>query len=318
MGKNLDNKRERRMKYEDFTMQKHRFVGHLAEPDAGSDRAVIVIMGGEKSVLPGIKIAERFADYGITGLAVSLYGAEGLPKAVDYIPVDMFEAAINYLRVKKKINSISVYGMSMGSIFAVLVAKYIKGIDNVILASPAHVPFEGTKEDKKHMTGRSIATWRGKEIPFVRPDFSVRKSGKYFYDKEAGRKVTGMWIAYRDAYKDKELEHKADMQIEETDARILMIAGTKDEAWPSDYSVKYMKNRLDEMGYKKDYKAVLYPNAGHLIGMMPGKERNKWLYRMLPLIGLMYRTIGEHKADCLKAFEQSEREIIDWIMGGEG
>lgn len=61
------------MKHEDFNFHQHGFVGHLAEPDAGSDRAVIVIMGGEQSLLPGIKFAERFADYGIMGLAVSLF-----------------------------------------------------------------------------------------------------------------------------------------------------------------------------------------------------------------------------------------------------
>ena len=53
------------MKHEDFDYYHHGFVGHLAEPEEGSDRAVIVIMGGEKSLLPGIVIAERFADYGI-------------------------------------------------------------------------------------------------------------------------------------------------------------------------------------------------------------------------------------------------------------
>ena len=62
------------MKHEDFNFHQHGFVGHLAEPDAGSDRAVIVIMGGEQSLLSGIKFAERFADYGIMGLAVSLFG----------------------------------------------------------------------------------------------------------------------------------------------------------------------------------------------------------------------------------------------------
>ena len=56
------------MLHEDFSYIKHGFAGHLAEPDNGSDRAVIVIMGGEQSLLPGIKIAERLADYGITGL----------------------------------------------------------------------------------------------------------------------------------------------------------------------------------------------------------------------------------------------------------
>ena len=41
------------MKYENFNFNQHGFVGHLAEPDTRSDRAIIVIMGGEQSLLPG-------------------------------------------------------------------------------------------------------------------------------------------------------------------------------------------------------------------------------------------------------------------------
>jgi len=55
------------MRHEDFNYKEHGFTGHLAEPDSGSWKAVIVVMGGEQSILPGIKFAERFADYGITG-----------------------------------------------------------------------------------------------------------------------------------------------------------------------------------------------------------------------------------------------------------
>ena len=91
------------MKHENFNFKQHGFVGHLAEPDAGSDRAVIVIMGGEQSLLPGIKFAERFADYGIMGLAVSLFGADGIPDAPNQIPLDMFLPAVSYLRSKKHI-----------------------------------------------------------------------------------------------------------------------------------------------------------------------------------------------------------------------
>ena len=64
------------MIYTDFTINEHGFTGHMAEPERKTDQAVIVIMGGEKSILPGIKIVERFADFGICGLAVSLFGAE--------------------------------------------------------------------------------------------------------------------------------------------------------------------------------------------------------------------------------------------------
>lgn len=301
------------MKYKDFNITSDGFVGHMAEPDGEAHQAVIIIMGGEKSLLPGIKIAERFADYGIIGLSLSLFGAEGLPQNVDLIPVDMFEPAVRYLREEKHIKSVSMYGMSMGSIFAALAGKYIQGIDNIILVSPSHVPFEGTLEDKKYMTGHSMATWRNEEIPYVKPDFSSGKMGKYYYEPEAGRKVTGMWIAYKDAYKNKKLEQAVTVHIEETNARILLIAGTGDEAWPSDYSVNYLKAYLDKIGYNKDYKAVLYPNASHLIGMMPSKEREKWLYRMIPVIGLMYRSFGKHKKECMWALEESEKEIIKWI-----
>lgn len=300
------------MKRIDYNMKEHGFVGHLSLPQKETSYGVIVIMGGEKSLFPGTIIADRFADYGIMALAVSLFGAEGLPAGPDQIPVDMFIPAVQLLR-DKGCKSISTYGMSMGSIFAALIPKYIVGIDNVILCSPTHVPFEGSL-DKKSNSGNSVAVWNGKDIPFVRPDFSSRKMTRYYYDELAGRKVTGMWIAYRDAYKNRELEEKADLKLYETKARILLIAGTGDEAWPSDYSVNYIRNQLDKVHYDQDYKVCLYPNASHLIGVMPDREREKKLYRMMPFISLMYHSFGKHKADCMDALEKSEREVIDWIL----
>lgn len=82
------------MKHEDLNIKEHGFVGHMARPDNDCDKAVIIIMGGEQSLLPGIKFAERFADYGIIGLSVSLFGAEGLPDSPNQIPVDMFVHAL--------------------------------------------------------------------------------------------------------------------------------------------------------------------------------------------------------------------------------
>ncbi len=127
------------MKYQNFTMEENGFVGHMAEPEEGAGQAVIVIMGGEKSILPGIKIAERFAEYGICGLAVSLYGADGLPEDVDRIPLDMFENVVEYLREVRGMEKVSTYGMSMGSLFAAMVEKYIGGIDSVVMVSPSHI-----------------------------------------------------------------------------------------------------------------------------------------------------------------------------------
>ena len=289
------------------------FVGHLAEPDGGSDRAVIVIMGGEQSLLPGTIIAERFADFGITGLAVSLFGAEGLPDSPDQVPLDLFVPAVEFLRREKKIAHISVYGQSMGSIFAVLAAQYIGGMENLILVSPTHVPFEGTKKDKRTLTGRSVATFRGEEIPFVTADFSRWKPSRYYDHPDAKHRVMGMWVAYHHAYADKAREERAALCPEKTGARILLIAGEEDEAWPSAYSVRLLEKRLRDTAYDKDYKAIVYPHGSHLNGLLPNREREKKLYRMIPLIGLVYKSFGKYRRENLRYMEETEKEIIQWI-----
>ena len=301
------------MKHEDFNFHQHGFVGHLAEPYAGSNRAVIVIMGGEQSLLPGIKFAERFADYGITGLAVSLFGADGIPDAPNQIPLDMFLPAVSYLRSKKHIEHISVYGQSMGSIFAVLVAQYIGGMENLIMVSPTHVPFEGTLKDKKSMTGHSVATWHGEDIPFVKADFSTVKAGKYQKHPAVPHKVTGMWVAYYNAYQNDAAVQKAKLEVEKTGARVLLIAGQEDEAWPAELSVREIERKLKDSGYQKDVKVVIFPHGSHLSGLMPNREREKRLYRMIPLIGLMYKTFGKYRKENLGYFAESEKEIIDWV-----
>lgn len=305
------------MKHEHFNMKEHGFVGHLAEPDGGSEKAVIVIMGGEQSLLPGIKFAERFADYGIMGLAVSLFGAEGLPEGIDRIPLEMFLPAVDYLKKTKKIEHISVYGQSMGSIFAVLAAQYIGGIENLIMVSPTHVPFEGTMPDKKTMSGRSIATFNGEDIPFVPTDFGSVKVSKYYRHPGVRHRVTGMWIAYYNAYQNKAAEKVAWLHLEKTNARILLIAGDEDEAWPAEYSVNALKTYLEDLSYEKDVKVIVYPHGSHLNGLMPNRQREKKLYRMIPLIGLMYKTFGKYRKENMEYFEQTEREVINWIRCGE-
>ncbi len=305
------------MKYEHFTYQEHGFTGHLAAPDSICDRAVIVMMGGEKSLLPGIKIAERFADYGITGLAVSLFGAAGLPDSPDRIPLEMFEAALQCLSARGY-SHISTYGMSMGSIFAVLTAVYFGGIENVILVSPTHVPFEGTDKSKKHMSGHSVATFRGEDIPFISADFFDGKAAKYQKAPAADYPVMGMWISYYNDYQDKVREREAFLPLEKTNARILLIAGDKDEAWPSAYSVREIETYLAEMKYEKEMNAVIYKNVSHLTGMMPNREREKLLYCLLPFVGLMYKSFGKHQKECLAAVEDAEKAIIAWINYKEG
>ena len=301
------------MRHQDCRLAEHGFVGHLAEPEEGSDRAVIVVMGGEQSLLPGVKFAERFADFGITGLAVSLFGAAGLPESPDRIPLELIEAAARFLREEKKIAHLGIYGQSMGSIFASLAAEKLGGFEELILVSPTHVPFEGTLRDKKTMTGHSVATWRGEELPFVKADFSKWKAGKYQKHPAAGYPVTGMWCAYHEAYQDREHVERSMLHPEATGARILMIAGAMDEAWPSAESVRLLRSALQEANYDREVKTIVFPRGSHLTGLMPNRDRERRLYRMIPLVGLMYRTFGRYRKENMACFAQSEKAILDWV-----
>lgn len=235
------------------------------------------------------------------------------PEGVDRIPLEMFIPAVDYLKKTKKIEHISVYGQSMGSIFAVLVAQYIGGIENLIMVSPTHVPFEGTMPDKKTMTGRSIATFGGQDIPFVPTDFTRIKVSKYYNHPSTRQRVAGMWVAYYNAYQNKAAEQVAWLHLEKTNARILMIAGEEDEAWPAEYSVRALEKYLKDLSYEKEVKVIVYPHGSHLNGLLPNKQREKKLYRMLPLIGLMYKTFGKYRKENMEYFEQTEREVIGWI-----
>lgn len=183
----------------------------------------------------------------------------------------------------------------------------------MIMVSPTHVPFEGTR-DKKSMSGRSVATFQGKNIPFVPVDFSSIKASRYYKHPDADYRVMGMWIAYHNAYQNKADEKAAWLHLEKTNARILLIAGAEDEAWPAEYSVKALKKYLDEQSYEKEVKVILYPHGSHLNGLMPNRQREKRLYRMIPLIGLMYKTFGKYRKENMEYFEQTEQEIIHWIQ----
>jgi len=65
----------------------------------------------------------------------------------------------------------------------------------------------------------------------------------------------------------------------------------------------------------RQVKTIIYPHGSHLNGLMPNRSREKKLYRMIPLIGLMYRSFGRYRRDNMEYFQRSEKEIIAWIKG---
>jgi len=307
------------MVFEDFAWERDGFSGCYAAPeDAGKDtKAVIVMSCEERGGFSGKMAAERFAEYGFAAMAVNLSGVKGMPETPDRIPLEIFQPVLRILREEKGFTSISTYGASMGSVFAVLAARVYPGIEKVILVSPTHVVPGSPAKKKKKDGGHSIATWKGEELPFVPVDIGNRKPEKTYKDEETGREGLGMWFAYSNAYDDRENVEKAYLAPEETGAELLLLGSMKDEMWPADYSVKYMKRRLERCDYDRNVRIVLYEKGSHLLGVMPNRKNYPQVYRRIPALSKVFRNLKESRAESFVALRRSEKEVIRFLKGQE-
>ena len=277
-------------------MEVHGFTGHLVQPERWKDTAVIVLMGGEKSLLPGERVAQRFAEYRHLAMAVPLFGAAGLPDGPDRVPLDYIEKAVETLKTFKGVKHVATYGMSMGSLFAMEAALRIPGIDQCISVSGSHVIFEGAG-DKHSNTGHSVMTFRGEELPFVPLDLSKK-----------------MWEAFRESYEDADRVEQAAVAIEDFPGELLILASDSDESWPAEQSARYLEKRLKKRAAPASYKIVVYKNASHILGMMPDPDTHKWLFRFSRVI---YTSLRKHPKESLKALEQSQEEILTFLNHGK-
>ena len=303
------------MEHTEYTMLTDQFAGHLFVPrNRYRDIGIVVLTGGEREWLSPRSVAERFAECGLVSLSVSLYGARDQQRWISEIPLEMVERAVEVL-IRKGCEQIGVYGYSIGAIIAVLAAQRIPRITRLVLVSPLHVNLGGLTDKWKKATGKSLATWRGKEIPYLELDCGRGSLKRYVYDQEAGRRVMRCWQACRDAYKDSQLEEAGMLRLDQTCARILLVYSMTDEQWDADYAAHRLVKTLLDHDFDREFKNLCFPEASHLLGVMPSRERNRKLFRWMPLLhGREFRNLRRDPKGCFMDMEQSEQVIIQWLQ----
>jgi len=278
-------------KFIDFKPEQHGFTGHLVIPEPQEKTAVIVLSGGEKSLLPGKSVAKQFAKNGYPAMAVPIFGTEGLPDTPDKMPLDPVIKAAQFLQGYDGIDKVVMYGMSMGSIFAILTAAKVPGIAGVISVSGTHVIIEG--EIGKNTSGHSLVTYSGQELPYL--PYTMKD---------------GVFEGFQKAYKDEENVKKAALPVEDCNCPVLILVSDSDEEWPAEKSAEFIKNRLETSGYKHPYKTVVYKNASHLIGMLPDDFRGKIF---TTLAKMFFASMKQHPQECKDAVKASQTEITEFL-----
>lgn len=238
-------------------------VGAYYAPKDGKRHPAILAFGGSEG---GLSTGEYDATYysalGYAVLGVAYFGAEGVPDALQQIPLEYFEKAMTWLdgRPEADATKLAVMGGSRGGELAILLGATYPRIKAVIAQVPSGVVWGAPQFD-----GSEFASWTlaGKDVPFVP---SLFDPGKTFKDTD-GKLLHAYDVTFVDAMKAATPEQidLATPRVEKTAGPVLMLAGADDRLWAACTLSKPAVDRLKAAGHDKAHGSELlcFPDAGH-------------------------------------------------------
>jgi dienelactone hydrolase len=218
---------------------------------------VVVALGGSECGEKGGRLlASSLAREGFGALAVAYCGADGLPQAVQNIPLEYFSKAIDWVEQQPLAdrNHIGIYGISIGAETALLVASRDKRIKAVVAGSPSSVVWQGF--DMRHFGSvEPTYTFDGKPVPYVPYDMS--------------KPFTSVFDLYQRSLATVADHQDAIIAAENINGPVLLISGKADTLWPSSVMADQVMARLDANHFRFAHAHVAYDDAGHVAPVPP-------------------------------------------------
>ena len=226
------------------------FRAHLYLPAGHGPFPVLIAIGGsEGGFITGDAFGRMFVSEGIAVLGVAYFGVEGLPPAIDRIPIEYFESAIDYLEQQSVIDSrrIAIVGGSKGSELTLLLSSMDSRIRAVCALVPSNVVWQSARLLNRPT---SSWTWHGQPLPFVPYKGDIMPATKRIADlfELSLQNRTAVDAAY--------------IPVEKINGPILLISATHDEIWPSKLMSEQIVRRLAEKRYSFGVEHLNY-DTGH-------------------------------------------------------
>lgn len=231
--------------------------GFHLKPKTITHKGVIVTFGGSEGS-PNYQAASIFAENGYEVFSLFFFGMENQQKELVKVPLEFFDEVLKYIDENAKDASvITLYGASKGAELSLNLAVRYPEIDNVILIAPSEYSYMGLSFSSREF--QSSWTWEGLEVPFIDMSKGDSSEGaKMFFDM-----MTMNPVSYRGSYEsaangDPNREN-ARIKVENTNANILLIAGTDDMMWQSDVAAEHIYEKRPNNTEK-----LIYEGAGHI------------------------------------------------------
>ena len=213
--------------------------------------AILFLGGSEGGIGQGTALALQKEGYAV--LVPSYFRAPGQSRALELVPLELFDRAISWLMSQPDINSdrIGIMGISKGAEAALIVASRHPELRAVIAGMPSNVAWQGVNPNLlKQIITPPGGSWslNGNPIPYL--PYNVEEVTTNPLDLYLNSLAT--LSEYPDAI----------IPIEEIAAPILLICGEKDTLWPScDMSRQIETRATQQQG--PSIKLLAFDDAGH-------------------------------------------------------
>lgn len=225
----------------------------------------VIVLGGSEGGVPEEQAAV-LASHGLTTLALGYYGAPGLPSSLTNIPIETVGRALAFMQSQSSVcpRQVALLGGSKGAELALLAATKFAGVRAVVALKPSSAVFSGLFGDPNAPVSSSWS-YRGLPLPFA--NGAVPKATQDAISAKENARQRVAYVANYLAYLQNNTDPAAMIPVETIQAPILLVAGGSDNLWPSAYMAKQIMQRRSLMPKRFADRLLLYPQAGHLIGI---------------------------------------------------
>ena len=249
-----------------YPVRENGIVATFFSNDDKKTRPGIIIVGGSEGGLNEYPAA-LLASHGFSVLSLAYFGIEHLPDRLVEIPLEYVKTSIDWLRKRPEVNDtwLGIHGTSKGSELALLSACYFSEINAVVSLNGSAVALSGNVPWSDEETLPPSWTFNGEAIPYASP---INPKKIAFECKEMWEKRVGNpFLKWYDAItSDKDIVEKATIPVEKINGPILLISGEEDTIIKLSLSQKAIE-RLKNYESKYPYEHLIYPGAGHSIGI---------------------------------------------------
>lgn len=238
-------------------------VAAFMSPTSGGPHPAIIVLGGSEGGTGLVRsLGRQFAQQGYAVLALSYFGAPGLPATAEEIPLEYFDRAIEWLARQPQVDPgrLGIFGVSKGGEAALLIGSRSPRLRAVAAGVPSGLVWQGIPA---RAGSPPTSTWSlaGAPAPYLPYDPTVRF--------DFARYMESIYALYSGALPTVDEHPDAVIPVERINGPVLLISGKNDAMWPSTAMSDMVVARLRERGFSHPVEHLAYDAAGHAVASPP-------------------------------------------------